>query len=92
MCILFDISPIDLIIFEQGDGPERDETLRQMFKRGAHCVRGWKYCNSTLSGADLTEIEQNIRELFDLCRRCGKKGHFAKKCKERLDRAGNTLL
>ena len=56
-----------------GDGPERDETLRQMYKRGPQMVRGWKYVRAgLLRREELEEIESNIRELFDLCRRCGK--------------------
>ena len=64
-----------------GDGPERDETLRQMHSRGAQCVRGWKYVRpGPLSTQELAEIEGNIREVFDLCRRCGQAGHFTMQC------------
>ena len=64
-----------------GDGPERDETLRQMRKHGPQRVRGWKYVRSGLLGAaELQEIETNMREVFDLCRKCGKKGHFTMQC------------
>ena len=66
-----------------GDGPERDETLRQMHRRGPQCVRGWKYVRSgPLSAQELADIEGNIRELFDLCRKCGRQGHFSMQCKE----------
>lgn len=64
-----------------GDGPERDETLRQMRKRGPQRVRGWKYTRQGLLGpVELAEIEANMREVFDLCRKCGRKGHFTMQC------------
>jgi hypothetical protein len=73
----------------EGDGPERDETLRQMFKRGCHKVRGWKYVRpGPLTRDELHDIECNIRELFDLCRRCGKQGHFTSSCREKCSRDG----
>ena len=66
---------------EKGDGPERDETLRWMHKLGPDRVRGWKFVRGgKLTKGELQEIEDNIRELFDLCRICGKDGHFAAKC------------
>jgi hypothetical protein len=41
-----------------GDGPERDETLRQMQKRGPQRVRGWKYVRpGPLTGAELDDIK-----------------------------------
>lgn len=63
-----------------GDGPERDETLRQMYVRGIDNVRGWKFCTRKefLKEEEYAEAEANIRELFDLCRRCGRTGHFAR--------------
>lgn len=65
----------------EGDGPERDETLRWMRKLGANRVRGWKFVRrGPLTPAEMQEVQTNIRELFDLCRVCGKKGHFARFC------------
>jgi hypothetical protein len=66
-----------------GDGPERDETLRQMHKHGPRKVRGWKYCNRTVSSTELKDIESNIREMLDLCRICGGGAHFAAQCKRK---------
>lgn len=58
----------------------RDETLRQMSLRGVDNVRGWKYCRKTLSREDRNDIDTNMRELYDLCRICGKAKHFARQC------------
>lgn len=75
-----------------GDGPERDETLRQMYKRGVQRVRGWKYVRAgMLRAPELSEVESNIRELFDLCRRCGRPGHFAAGCRNAKDRSGRSI-
>jgi hypothetical protein len=73
-----------------GDGPERDETLRQMDHLGPQKVRGWKFCSAKLSIPDLREIEDNIRELKDLCRKCGRPGHFAMRCCFKVDRHGKS--
>lgn len=67
-----------------GDGPERDETLRWMHKLGTERVRGWKFVRrGKLTQEEVGEVSANIRELFDLCRVCGKKGHFARQCPKR---------
>jgi hypothetical protein len=72
----------------EGDGPERDETLRQMMRMGSHRVRGWKYVRAKHTKAELADIECNIREMMDWCRVCGREGHFAAKCQHRTDRHG----
>ena len=53
-----------------GDAAERDETLRYMLLRGVQNVRGWRYVAVNLTLAEQDDAEANIRELFDLCRRC----------------------
>ena len=74
-----------------GDAAERDETLRYMALRGTSNVRGWRYTAVNLTQAEHDDAEANIRELFDLCRRCGCTSHFATKCKATFDRNGKTI-
>lgn len=74
-----------------GDAAERDETLRYMFLRGIDMVRGWKYTTVHLSKADINDAESNIRELFNLCRRCGNGAHFMTACKFKFDRLGRPI-
>jgi len=72
------------------EAAERDETLRYMFLRGIPLVRGWKYTRVCMSEHESQDAEENIRELFDLCRRCGHPGHFITQCKANFDRNGRA--
>lgn len=73
------------------EAAERDETLRYMHLRGINLVRGWKYTRVVMRGEELREAEENIRELFDLCRRCGCPGHFVTQCRAVSDRLGHPI-
>lgn len=70
------------------EAAERDETLRYMYLRGIAAVRGWKYTRVEMPESEQADAEANIRELFDLCRRCGHPGHFVSQCKAHFDRLG----
>lgn len=74
------------------EAAERDETLRYMFMRGIQVVRGWKYTRVSMPKEDEQDAEENIRELFDLCRRCGHPGHFMTQCKASFDRLGRACM
>jgi predicted GIY-YIG superfamily endonuclease len=74
-----------------GDAAERDETLRYMFLRGIRNVRGWRYTCVELSDEMFEDAERNIRELFDLCRRCGGANHFMGGCRFEFDRLGRRI-
>jgi predicted GIY-YIG superfamily endonuclease len=72
------------------EAAERDETLRYMFLRGIPLVRGWKYTRVEMPEEEARDAEENIRELFDLCRRCGHPGHFITQCRAGFDRNGRA--
>ena len=74
------------------EAAERDETLRYMFLRGIQLVRGWKYTRVHMPEEEVQDAESNIRELFDLCRRCGHPGHFITQCKANFDRLGRPCV
>jgi len=48
---------------------------------------GWRYCSSKLSEEERRDIEINMREMFDLCRKCGRVGHFSTECRYQADDA-----
>ena len=74
------------------DAAERDETLRYMFLRGIGNVRGWRYTQVALPAKEFEDAEANIRELFDLCRRCGNGDHFIGRCSVVFDRLGRKIV
>jgi hypothetical protein len=55
------------------------------------CCRKVMTAMENLPEEEYEEAEANIRELFDLCRRCGYKGHFCTHCKATFDRLGNAI-
>jgi hypothetical protein len=55
---------------------ERNETLAQMRRRGLGKVRGWRF---TGEGGHWDAFRE-VCERFDLCRRCGRAGHFVSAC------------
>ena len=59
---------------------ERAETLARMRRHGVGRVRGWMYTAPEMSEAQRDHAYQQVCERFDLCRRCGREGHFAADC------------
>ena len=60
---------------------EKNEVLTRMFIGGFDRVRGWKYnSKGPLSMGKKRSARDEIMEKFDLCRRCGRDGHFASRC------------
>ncbi len=60
--------------------------------RAAACTSTWKYTRVHMPEEEVQDAEGNIRELFDLCRRCGHPGHFITQCKANFDRLGRPCV
>ncbi len=73
--------PIKVLSQINGDAFDEEKyTLIAMEKYGIDNVRGGSYCSVKLSHYDKDKALQTIRSIGDKCYKCGKKGHFAKKC------------
>ena len=59
---------------------ERDETLRRMMEHGIDRVRGGEFMGDKLSSNHLNTITTLFFGDFDLCRRCGYRGHYQTNC------------
>ena len=70
---------------------ERNEFLAQAQAVGAENVRGWKYTAPTMTEDDVDSIASELCEKYDCCRVCGKKGHFARDCKESYSSSGSDI-
>ena len=62
---------------------ERAETLFWMSVKGVDKVRGWLYTMTHLTKEQRKHAFEQICERYDLCRRCGKAGHFISECTEK---------
>lgn len=62
---------------------ERAETLHWMYTKGIKKVRGWMYVQAKLDKVTRKHAYQQICEKYDLCRKCGRKGHFIEECREK---------
>ena len=59
---------------------ERAETLARMRRHGIARVRGWMFTAPALTEPQREAAFTQVCERFDLCRRCGRGGHFAASC------------
>jgi hypothetical protein len=60
---------------------ERSEVLARMYRHGVANVRGWMFTTQELGEAEAEQAFRQVCEKFDLCRRCGRRGHFAADCR-----------
>ena len=56
---------------------ERNETLAQMRRQGVARVQGWMFTRAVDRDCGF----RHVCEKFDLCRKCGRAGHFIERCK-----------
>ena len=63
-------------------------TKEYMAKYGIDKVRGGTYVSLSLSVAQRTALQQEIRGATDSCTKCGNKGHFAANCTQGCGRCG----
>ena len=66
---------------------ERNETLAQMREHGVDSVRGWIFTSTKLTPSERASAVAQVCEKFDLCRSCGRSGHFAERCYARSSAA-----
>lgn len=79
--------PINIIdIIPNCDNYDEDKiTIQNMEKYGINNVRGGSFCSINLKKPIIDTIIQMINGAENKCYLCGKRGHFAKYCKEEYD-------
>ena len=78
-----DLLPPLAVTTNDGATDERNETLHRMHMHGIDKVRGYKWTTEILTPDHHKNIQEEIAEIFQLCRACFKKGHFIRDCPSR---------
>lgn len=69
-----------------GDNYDEDKlTLKYMRKYGIENVRGGSFCREVLSVSDEATLGKMLRTSSDSCYHCGKSGHFANRCPNKIE-------
>lgn len=84
------VSPLTPVI-EDLESWERAEVLTRMYLTCISKVRGWMYTSRTLTVEQRQHAYHQICEKFDLCRCCGRKGHFIKQCPSQASAGTQTF-
>jgi len=75
--------PVKLVEFIEGDDYDEDKyTKMYMDKYGIDNVRGGSYTSVKLDKETKNQLVKISNSTNNRCFKCGKKGHFAKECKE----------
>ncbi len=59
---------------------EREEVLSRMHEFGVDNVRGWMYTFKTMPMEHKLSAFDQVCEMLDLCRKCGRNDHFVRDC------------
>lgn len=71
---------------------EEDKVTKEyMNKYGIDNVRGGSYVELELSEFHMEALKMEIWAAKDLCKQCGRSGHFVKDCYAKKDASGNTI-
>jgi predicted GIY-YIG superfamily endonuclease len=71
---------------------EEDKVTKEyMNKHGIDNVRGGSYVELELSEFHMEALKMEIRGAKDLCKQCGRSGHFVKDCYAKKDASGNRI-
>ena len=86
--------PVQLEQVIRGASPFEEDryTKEYMAKHGIDNVRGGSYITETLSEAQRSALESELRTATNACYRCGRTGHYVGACYAKRDVKGFDLL
>jgi cellular nucleic acid-binding protein len=83
---------VEQIISNASDFDEDKYTKEYMDKFGIDNVRGGSYVTEELDEGDKYTIQREIWGAKNLCKQCGRSGHFIKSCTFEKDVNGNSIV
>ena len=85
--------PISLVKTIENASPfEEDKVTKEyMAKYGIENVRGGSYVEVNLSDFHIDALKMELWGAKDLCKNCGRAGHFVKDCYAKVDASGNKI-
>lgn len=83
---------VEKIIPNASHFDEDKYTKEYMSKYGIDKVRGGSYVEIELADSQIETLNREIWGAKDLCKQCGRSGHFAKNCYAKSDASGNSIV